>query len=44
MSEENSEEEEAPVTRNQLRKENELDDDCGMETSIEDDEEGETEV
>ena len=44
MSAENSEEEEAPVTRNQLRKENTLEDACGMEASIEDDEEGETEV
>ena len=44
MSDENfSEEDEAPVTRNQLRKESTLEDYSEMETSNEDDEGGETE-
>ena len=44
MSDKNfSEEDEAPVTRNQLRKESTLEDYSEMETSNEDDEGGETE-
>ena len=44
MSDENfSEEDEAPVTRNQLRNESALEDDSEMETSNEDNEGGETE-